>query len=157
MKNRTSGRFSCSQRCTGLKPSKMGAHTGSLCLCLSSANPIVGVRDEPIPPTILAIPTILESPARGAASEIQLLVERDPVLAAVGLVVVHEPPDVGGLDEIALVVVPLQRSLEPAEELHAFRIVGNQGVREAGCFVDECSGGCHPVVLEIAHATLEAD
>src|SRR5580658_3761439 len=33
----------------------MGAHTGSACLCVSSAKPIVGVCDDEIPPTILAM------------------------------------------------------------------------------------------------------
>src|SRR2546430_1532607 len=53
MKNRTSGRFSCSHCCTGTKPANIGAQTGSVCLFASSANPIVGVCEEPVPPTPL--------------------------------------------------------------------------------------------------------
>src|SRR6185312_11494369 len=55
MKNSTSGFFSASQRCTGLYPSKIGAQMGSFCLLVSSANPMVGVWEEAIPPTIVAI------------------------------------------------------------------------------------------------------
>src|SRR5215475_7100103 len=128
MKNRTSGRFSCSQRCTGLKPSKIGAQTGSLCLCVSSANPIVGVCDEPIPPTILAMSTTLNGPGRGLRSEVQLFVEWDAVLAAIALVVVHEPPHVDGLGEHAVLVVELDRPLQPTEELHALRMIRHQRV-----------------------------
>jgi hypothetical protein len=55
MKNSTSGCLSRNHCCTGSKPANIGAHTGSLCLFASSAKPIVGVCEEPIPPTILAI------------------------------------------------------------------------------------------------------
>src|SRR5256885_5618094 len=55
MKNRTSGRFSCNHLCTGSKPANIGAQTGSVCLFASSAKPIVGVCEEPMPPTILAM------------------------------------------------------------------------------------------------------
>src|SRR5579862_2092461 len=136
----------------------MGAQTGSRCLLASSAKPIVGVCDEPIPPTILAMSNYPRPPPAGAeALEIELFVERDVVLAAVALVVVHEPPDVGGLDEVPLVVVPLERSLQPAEQLHALGMIADQCVRESRRLVDECPGGCHPVVLEITHAAFEAD
>src|SRR5467141_2289258 len=112
MKNRTSGRFSCNHLCTGWKPANIGAQTGSVCLFASSAKPIVGVCDEPMPPTILAISDCPRAPpARALSSQIQLLVERDAVLAAVGLVMVHEPPHVDRLDEIATLVVELDRPL----------------------------------------------
>src|ERR1700761_2342425 len=55
MKNRTSGCLSASHFWTGLYPSKIGAQTASFCLLVSSAKPIVGVWEEAIPPTMVAI------------------------------------------------------------------------------------------------------
>src|SRR5215469_14277112 len=99
----------------------------------------------------------LAAPGWGQSScQIELLVDRDVVLAAVRLVVVHEEEDIRGLDEFALVVVPLDRALQPAKELHTAWVIRHQRVREAGGFVDKRSGCRHPVVLEITCAALEA-
>src|SRR5215472_3227495 len=141
MNSRTSGRFSCSHCCTGRKPAKIGAQTGSACFFASSAKPIVGVCDEPIPPTILAMFDYLAAPGWGQSSrQIELLVDRDVVLAAVRLVVIHEEEDVRSLDEFALVVVPLDRALQPAEELHTGWVIRHQRVRQPRGLVDERPG-----------------
>src|SRR4030095_12117795 len=52
-------------------------------------------------------------------SDIELRVDRDAVLPAIALIVVHEPPDVGGFDEIGVLVIKLDRALHPAEQLDA--------------------------------------
>src|SRR5437763_6725860 len=129
----------------------MGAQTGSVCVFVSRANPIVGACEEPIPPTILAMcnrPRDPRAPPQRPGSQIQLFIDRDTVLAAVALVVVHEPPHVGGLDEVAVLVVPLDRPVEPSEELHAVRIVGHQRMGESRGLVDERPGCRHPVRSE---------
>src|SRR5438270_12365 len=52
---------------------------------------------------------------------------------------------VGRLDEVAVLVVPLDRPLEPSEELHAVRIIGHQRIGESRGLVDERPGCRHPL------------
>ncbi len=54
MKNSTSGFLSASHCCTGAKASKMGAQTGSCCLFLSNAKPMVGVCEQATAPMMRA-------------------------------------------------------------------------------------------------------
>ena len=48
------------------------------------------------------------------------------MLAAVGFVVIDVPPHIERLDEVALLVEELDRSLEPAEQLDALRMIADE-------------------------------
>src|SRR6478735_6057287 len=61
MKNSTSGWRSASQTCTGSKALKMGAQTGSSCLFLSKAKPMVGVWEQATAPMMRAMMNPRES------------------------------------------------------------------------------------------------
>ena len=71
------------------------------------------------------------------------------MLAAIALVVIDEPPDIDRFDEITVVVVELEWSLEPAKQLDSVGIVAHQGVDQAGSFVDEVAGAGNPIVLDV--------
>ena len=45
---------------------------------------------------------------------------------------IDEPPDIQCLDEFPVLVVELRRPLQPAEQLHALRMIGDQGVKLFG-------------------------
>jgi hypothetical protein len=92
----------------------------------------------------------------GYPFNIELRINRDAVLPAVALIVVHEPPDVGRFDEIGVLVVKLDRALHPAEQLDALGMFGDQGVGFARHLGDERAGRRHPVIFEIAGAAFQA-
>src|SRR6187549_834221 len=87
---------------------------------------------------------------------IELRVDRDIVLPAVRFIVVHEPPHIGRHDEFGILVIEFVRALHPAEQLRAIRMIGDQGVRFAGYFVDEGARRRDPIIFEIARAAFEA-
>src|SRR5262249_18151862 len=89
--------------------------------------------------------------------QVELLVDRDVVLAAVRFVMIDVPPDIEHLDEVALLVEELDGPLEPAEQLHALRMIADQGVYESGGLVDEVAGAGNPVIFQVTRAAFEAD
>src|SRR6185369_2104868 len=78
------------------------------------------------------------------SSDVELLVDGNAVLAAIRLVMVDEPPDVECLHESSLLVVELNRALQPAEQLHPFRMIADQRVHETRGLVDEVTGPRDP-------------
>src|SRR5438477_12556399 len=59
------------------------------------------------------------------------------------------------LGEVVVVVIELQRAVQPENGLHPVRVVAHEGVDDAGAFVDVSAWPGHPVVFEIAPASLE--
>src|SRR4030081_830616 len=82
-------------------------------------------------------------------SQIQLLVDRNAVLAAVSLVMIDVPPDIERLDECAVLIEEVDRAFEPAKQLDTLRMVGDERVHQSRCLVDEIAGAGHPVVLQV--------
>src|SRR6185436_14919510 len=58
-------------------------------------------------------PARIDATLPACGSEIELLVDRDTVLPAERLVVIHEPPHIERLDETALLIVELDGALQP--------------------------------------------
>jgi hypothetical protein len=73
MKKSTSGLRSASQRCTGAKASKMGAHTGSCCFFLSKAKPMVGVWEHATAPMMRAM-NFFPLPCRQSSDTLAFLI-----------------------------------------------------------------------------------
>src|SRR5688572_26260774 len=89
-------------------------------------------------------------------SDVELFVDRDAVLAAIGFVVVDEPPHVQRFDELAALIVELDRTLQPAEEFHALGMVTHECVNQPRRLVDEIARVRHPVIFEVPRAAFEA-
>src|SRR5262249_19710379 len=82
----------------------------------------------------------------------ELLVDRQALLAAVGDVVVDEPKDVKGLNQVVAVVDKLQRTVEPEYGLHAIGVIGNQRMYRARTFLYIAAGTGNPIVLQVPPA-----
>src|SRR5271166_1756482 len=92
-----------------------------------------------------------------ACSEVELFIDRNTVLLAVGLVVMDVPPDIDRLHEVALFVVKLERSLQPTEQFDAAGMIADEGMDQSGRFTDEVARPRNPVIFEIARAAFEAN
>ena len=91
-------------------------------------------------------------------SNIELLVERDAVLATMRLVVVDEPPDIERLGEVALDIVELDRPLQHRSVTHLHTDGGVPLPRGIDVAVDEAravvrlAGGNEAVVGQVGAA-----
>src|ERR1700756_648158 len=94
--------------------------------------------------------------SKPTGSQVKLRIDRNTVFTAITLIVVDEPKDIGGFHKVALIVVELDRSLEPGEQLHASRVVAHQRVDQPRRFVDEVTRARNPIVFEITGTTLYA-
>src|SRR6266567_5127849 len=92
---------------------------------------------------------------QGQWSDEERVVDGEAMLLAVAQIVVDVPEDVERLREIVVVIVEFERAIQPEDGLHPVRVVGYQRVDYSGTFVDVTAWPCHPVVFQIAPATLE--
>src|ERR1700751_5419654 len=98
-------------------------------------------NDPPFPPTKGRSFSVMSANQRmfpdepiADGSQVKLRIDRYPVLAAVTFIMVDKPEDVGGLYEIAAIVVELDRPLKPGEQLHARWVVADECGDQTGCF-----------------------
>src|SRR5215470_5582298 len=87
-------------------------------------------KEPPLPPTDARSASEISANQRmfgvkciAHCSNVELFIDRNPVLAAIALVVIDEPPHIEGFHEATLVIVELNWSLQPSEQLDAIGMV----------------------------------
>src|SRR2546428_2073551 len=93
--------------------------------------------------------------ALDSESDEKLFVDLQAVPAAVAHIVIDKPEDIQGLKQAIVVVEELNRAVEKEYRLHPVWVVRNQSVNCTGTFLHITAGPCHPVIFQVAPASLQ--